>query len=91
MCPWEVFREVALQLINLNCIEEPLQSTVKAMAGENAANSEDDNNNDYEDWKVILVTISVSICVFALFFAGYVFWSKKHAADHKAVLSSSVL
>ena len=89
MCPWETFREVALSVIEKDCINEPLQSTIKGLSYTSSGDDGDDDRG-YEDYKVILVTAAVSIVIFVAATSGFVMWKKKQHSEYKeSVLSSS--
>lgn len=94
LCPWETFREVALSVINSDCINEPFQSTVKEMSGESSTSSNggDDDKYGFEDYKVILVTVAICIAVFGLLAFGYMTWNHRRTSEKKGqadALSSS--
>lgn len=76
MCPWETFRQAALSLIDLDCVQEPLRTTVSSIMG-SGKGDDDSVNRGYEDYKVILVTGAVLIVAFAAIFGLYVYNSKK--------------
>jgi hypothetical protein len=88
MCPWEQFKEIALQSIDVSCIQQPLKGSIESMLG--LSSSDDDYDAGYADWKVILVTISVCLVVFVglafLCFRQY----KKGVDANKSILSSAL-
>lgn len=87
-CPWEIFKEIALSVIETDCINAPLQGTVKRMSS-TSSGDEDDDKYGFEDYKVILVTGAVCIVIFAVGLAAYSYFRRKHEDDAKAQVLSS--
>ena len=84
-----MFREIALSVINSDCINEPLQSTVKEMSGASSDKSSYDDKYGYEDYKVILVTGAICFAITFLVLGAVWLWKKRQLdLEKQAVLST---
>lgn len=69
LCPWETFVNVALGVIDMKCVQQPLQSSAESMMpNEDGSDGKGPASNDAE---VVLITIAV--CVIVLGSAFYLF------------------
>ena len=62
LCPYETFKEIVLDRINIKCVNEPLQSSLAAMSSGDSSSSE----NDLSNVGIVFITISVCVVVFLL-------------------------
>lgn len=61
-CPYEVFKSLVLKIVDTQCIEEPLKSSIQAM--ERGSNS--GNNDHWKDWEIVVLTAGICIAIFAI-------------------------
>ena len=66
-----------LDRININCINEPLKSSLESMAGSGSSDSE----NDLSTVGVVFITISVCLFVFALI-QLLICWKQPCSSNH---------
>jgi hypothetical protein len=73
LCPYEMFKDIALTITGTTCLEEPLKSTVSSMMASDGSSGSGGSSDGggYEDWKVVLVTAVVCLGVAALAAVAY--------------------
>lgn len=64
-CPWEKFVEIALGVINMDCVQSPVQASSQSLYSSVVNPSNDDNKHGLtnDDWGLIISTVSVCIAV----------------------------
>lgn len=76
LCPWETFKSIVLNSMNSDCIQEPLQSTIKGMqAQNNAANSNENDDFGMGGWDLVWTTVGAMCGIFVLVIACVKFYS----------------
>eukprot|EP00602_Paraphysomonas_sp_CaronLab_P012895 CAMPEP_0185038310 /NCGR_PEP_ID=MMETSP1103-20130426/33824_1 /TAXON_ID=36769 /ORGANISM="Paraphysomonas bandaiensis, Strain Caron Lab Isolate" /LENGTH=399 /DNA_ID=CAMNT_0027576683 /DNA_START=325 /DNA_END=1524 /DNA_ORIENTATION=+ len=77
-CPWETFKSIALSSVDVNCIQDPLKSSVESMTDTGDSSTDnDDDNGDWKDWELVALTAAVCIAVFILFQVAIYFYGKR--------------
>lgn len=75
-CPWEEFKTIALSKINLNCIQEPLRSTLSQISPPSQTSKDDDGALFASPVEIFIITL-LSVCSsllavgFILYVNGY--------------------
>ncbi len=76
-CPWSKFVQAALGAIDFNCIQEPLQSTAKALY----YGSDNDDDVVYQNTSIAIFSISASIALFVILFVIGLFVYNKNKGN----------
>ena len=86
-CPWEQFKTIALSKINIECTDEPLQSSLYAMMPAEDDSSEGSSCSMSEMSMVVAATVGgysllLAIIVWGLVFSGAIVVSRPKSASY---------
>jgi hypothetical protein len=87
-CPYNTFKEIVLNVINIDCIEQPLANTLNAMNNNNNNDNNDDDDVDYKaGFAVIMTFFGIGV-----FYGMYIYYNAKTKQDDMSstALNSSV-
>lgn len=85
-CPWNRFVQVAIGSINLDCIQEPLRSTVASIYNGN----DDGDDTIFSDTTITIETISACIGAGVLIFAVSLYFCNKHQTNSNKNMDTSL-
>lgn len=78
-CPWNTFKSIAINAVNVRCIEQPLQGTIQAMldsenggGGGSSGSGNDDEGLGQKGWTLVFTTAAVTLAIALLMWLVYV-------------------
>lgn len=79
-CPWEVFKEIALSRICMECVEEPLRTTSESLLADVTGSSGEKDDDDDSGWSAleIMSLVGIIVSAVALVVAAVLFYYSRH-------------
>jgi hypothetical protein len=65
-CPWEQFKTIALSRLDLNCVQQPLRSTLAKLFDSTTSEEDDDQRLFASPYEILVITI---LCLFSTLLA----------------------
>ena len=82
-CPWETFLEIALSRVDMDCIQQPLQSSSETLLSKASGDTNNDDDDNSSVSTVEIAAISAAVCCAVFLLAQVVtwrFWKNKYEA-----------
>ena len=88
-CPYETFKDLVLQAIDLNCVEEPLYSTLSSLSASDDKGGDNNNNDDGHPYEDPFIAVTVLLVLVSLISIYYIFIKKKEVLVEHMTSSTS--
>lgn len=85
-CPWETFKQIALENVDFDCIQQPLKDSIESLYAESTSVPTDGGDGDDDDSLDTWLLIGITVAACTLFFlvvqvVVFQYQKKKHAAQ----------